>query len=105
MGTVKYKFEFDINHIEIPDAIKFGNVPADIANDNKQNGVIEGEVSFVPLDDKGRLAVTVRVRGRNPFTWSLSVTYDGKKTKEHPIIRPIPTNDFYAATGKHELES
>ena len=104
MAKVIYKFTFN-SEIDFPESIEFDGVSADLANDNKGDFIIQGEVTGVALDSNDKLPVFVSSSGRTGASWELEVVFTTKKLKTHPIIGVIKDNGFYTLNRRYKLQS
>ncbi len=104
MGKVHYKFTFN-SEIDLPESISFDHMPANIANDNQGNFVIEGNVEGVALDDNDALPVFVTSSGMAGRTWQLEVTFNTKKLIKFPIEGTIKNNGFCTINKRYKVQS
>ncbi len=105
MGKVRYKFIFPVE-IDMPEAIEFDGMPADIQNDykgkdNSGNFIIMGEVDDAELDGDGKLPVFVSSSGKPFRTWEMEVAYNDRKLKEFPIRGTIKNNGFCTVNKRY----
>ena len=103
MGKVHYKFTYN-SEIDFPESIEFDGISAGIENDNKDNFVIEGDVTGVALDDEESLPVFVSSSGKKGRTWQLEVTFDSKKLLVFPIEGTINDNGFFTLNKRYKLQ-